>query len=178
MIKKVSNKILMQFHKRFAAGEQYLYIDNMGYIVEESKQFYWQEREVYNKILPFVLAFKSKVLENNEKLLYGKEGLVSLLLPYQKQYNAIKNGDMEFLRRNMLYPILTTEDGSVDIDGLEENGLSPGKILVYRQGAPTPKYLTEDYSGINTIKDIVAIEDHIVKEMNEIYQFFVEKCTK
>lgn len=33
---------------------------------------------------------------------------------------------------------MLVEDGSVDIDNLEEEGLAPGKILVYRQGAIPP----------------------------------------
>ena len=43
MIKKVSNKVLTEFHKRFAGGEQYLEIDARGEIQEEPKVFYWQE---------------------------------------------------------------------------------------------------------------------------------------
>ena len=34
--------------------------------------------------------------------------------------------------------IVTVEDGSVDIDELADEGLSPGKILVYRQGSKEP----------------------------------------
>lgn len=38
--------------------------------------------------------------------------------------------------------ILCVEDGSVDLDELEESGLQDGKILVYRQGA-RPPYILE-----------------------------------
>ena len=34
--------------------------------------------------------------------------------------------------------ILCVEDGSVDIDALENGGLKDGKILVYRQGSKPP----------------------------------------
>lgn len=34
--------------------------------------------------------------------------------------------------------ILCVEDGSVDIEALEQEGLKDGKILVYRQGANMP----------------------------------------
>ena len=37
--------------------------------------------------------------------------------------------------------VLATEDGSVDTDQLETEGLAPGKILVYRQGSNPPALL-------------------------------------
>jgi hypothetical protein len=37
--------------------------------------------------------------------------------------------------------VLTVEDGSVDTDELSEEGLLPGKILVYRQGGKAPEML-------------------------------------
>ena len=37
--------------------------------------------------------------------------------------------------------VLTVEDGSVDADALEEDGLLPGKVLVYRQGGKPPEIL-------------------------------------
>ncbi len=38
--------------------------------------------------------------------------------------------------------ILCVEDGSVDLDSLEQEGLQDGKILVYRQGARPPFVLS------------------------------------
>ena len=43
---------------------------------------------------------------------------------------------------NKKISILCVEDGSVDLDELEESGLQDGKILVYRQGATPPYVLT------------------------------------
>jgi len=40
--------------------------------------------------------------------------------------------------------ILCVEDGSVDIDKIEQEGLQDGKILVYRQGARPPFVLDLD----------------------------------
>ena len=40
--------------------------------------------------------------------------------------------------------MLAVEDGSVDTEELIEEGLPPGKVLVYRQGAPAPKMLAPD----------------------------------
>ena len=66
--------------------------------------------------------------------------LIDRMIPIQRAYNAVKNRKHEYLNRLTL-GVLSVEDGSVDIDNLEEEGLAPGKILVYRQGANAPKYL-------------------------------------
>ena len=69
--------------------------------------------------------------------------IVERLIPVQRSYNALKNRKHEYLNRLAL-GILTVEDGSVDINNLEEEGLSPGKVLVYRQGSNPPKILGND----------------------------------
>lgn len=67
--------------------------------------------------------------------------VVERLIPVQRAYNAVKNRKHEFLNRISM-GVLSVEDGSVDIDNLEEEGLSPGKILVYRQGSSAPRFMT------------------------------------
>ena len=67
--------------------------------------------------------------------------VIERLIPIQRSYNAIKNRKHEFLNR-IAMGILTVEDGSVDIRNLEEEGLSPGKVLVYRQGSTPPEILS------------------------------------
>ena len=62
------------------------------------------------------------------------------IIPVQRAYNAVKNRKHEFMNRIAL-GVLAVEDGSVDTDALEEEGLPPGKILVYRQGSPIPVML-------------------------------------
>lgn len=66
--------------------------------------------------------------------------VVERLIPVQRSYNAIKNRKHEFLNR-IAMGILSVEDGSVDIESLEIEGLSPGKVLVYRQGSTPPKIM-------------------------------------
>ena len=73
---------------------------------------------------------------------WGKS-LIERLIPIQRAYNAVKNRKHEFLNRLTL-GVLAVEDGSVDIENLEEEGLAPGKILVYRQGANAPTYLDNE----------------------------------
>ena len=66
--------------------------------------------------------------------------VIERLIPVQRSYNAIKNRKHEFLNR-IAMGILSVEDGSVDIESLEVEGLSPGKVLVYRQGSTPPKIM-------------------------------------
>lgn len=67
--------------------------------------------------------------------------VVDRLIPLQRAYNAVKNRKHEFLNRISMGTV-AVEDGSVDTDELIEDGLTPGKILVYRQGAKPPEMLT------------------------------------
>lgn len=66
--------------------------------------------------------------------------VVDRLLPVQRAYNAVRNRKHEFLNRAAT-GVLTVEDGAVDSDELAEEGLAPGKILVYRQGGKAPEFL-------------------------------------
>lgn len=70
--------------------------------------------------------------------------VIERIIPIQRAYNAVKNRKHEYMNR-LSMGVLTVEDGSVDVDNLEEEGLSPGKILVYRQGANAPTYMSNTY---------------------------------
>lgn len=65
---------------------------------------------------------------------------VERAIPVQRAYNAVKNRKHELLNR-LSMGVMAVEDGSVDIDNLEQEGISPGKILVYRQGATPPRMI-------------------------------------
>lgn len=67
--------------------------------------------------------------------------VVDRLIPLQRSYNAVKNRKHEFLNRISMGTI-AVEDGSVDTDELSEDGLMPGKVIVYRQGSQPPEMLT------------------------------------
>lgn len=67
--------------------------------------------------------------------------VVDRLIPVQRAYNAVKNRKHEFLNRISM-GVLTVEEGSVDTDELVEDGLVPGKVLVYRQGGTPPEMMT------------------------------------
>ncbi|MBQ0099036.1 MAG: hypothetical protein KBS91_00615 [Firmicutes bacterium] len=80
--------------------------------------------------------------------------IIERLIPVQRSFNAVKNRKHEFLNR-LSMGVYAVEDGSVDIDDLETEGLEPGKILVYRQGSKAPELLketsmTDDFSEEET----------------------------
>ena len=66
--------------------------------------------------------------------------VIDRLIPVQRAYNAVRNRKHEFLNR-LSMGVLTVEDGSIDTDELSEEGLLPGKVLVYRQGGKAPEML-------------------------------------
>lgn len=68
--------------------------------------------------------------------------VIERLVPVQRAFNAVKNRKHEFLNR-LSMGIMTVEDGSIDVDDLAQDGLSPGKVLVYRQGSKAPELMSE-----------------------------------
>ncbi|MFQ6773260.1 MAG: hypothetical protein ACLRFG_02155 [Clostridia bacterium] len=76
---------------------------------------------------------------------YGMS-VVDRLIPIQRAYNAVRNRKHEYINR-LSMGVLTVEDGSVDTDMLEEEGLSPGKVLVYRQGGKAPSIMSTNDSN-------------------------------
>ena len=67
--------------------------------------------------------------------------VVERIIPVQRAYNAVKNRKHEYMNR-IAVGVLAVEDGSVDTEILEEEGLPPGKIVVYRQGGAPPIMLS------------------------------------
>ncbi len=85
--------------------------------------------------------------------------MVDRLIPVQKAYNAVKNRKQEFLNR-LTMGVVAVEDGSVDTDELAEEGLSPGKIIVYRQGSTPPSLM-----GMGAIpSDLSREEERLLNE--------------
>lgn len=102
---------------------------------------YWYQSNLsFNIIKPFI--DKLSALGVYDIDLYGKGKIVDILIPYQIDYNMCKNRLID-AQNSFLHPILIVEDGSVDVDELCEEGLCPGKILVYRQGSNLPYLQTQ-----------------------------------
>jgi hypothetical protein len=89
--------------------------------------------------------------------------VVDRLIPVQRAYNAVRNRKHEFLNRLSL-GVLTVEDGSVDTEELTEEGLLPGKVLIYRQGGKPPQML--DCGNIPA--EFAAEEEWLEKEFSMI----------
>ncbi|MGN1060207.1 MAG: hypothetical protein ACI4QN_00590 [Candidatus Coproplasma sp.] len=89
--------------------------------------------------------------------------VVDRLIPVQRAYNAVKNRKHEFLNRISM-GMLAVEEGSVDTDELIEDGLVPGKVLVYRQGGNPPEMMT-----MGTVpSEFTQEEERLVEEFNRI----------
>ena len=160
----MKESIVIKFNKEFVKGNQYININSFNGKTFENimKDYWWQSREVYNLLAPIVeMIIKKSPKSFTDKELYGKGSIVDRLIPYQRAYNATKNRQSEYLNR-LMYGNLFVEDGSVDIDTLENEGLAPGKILIYRQGAQMPKLVESNYS--------VEVYDLIKRDAEEIKQ--------
>lgn len=107
------------------AGDKLLYYGGLPYVtdVQGRKGFPFSQTNCIKKVGSF---FGTSVVER--------------MIPLQRSYNAVKNRKHEYLNRISM-GILAVEDGSVDMDNLEEEGLSPGKVLIYRQGSNIPRFI-------------------------------------
>jgi len=109
------------------AGNKLLYIGELPYFNGENK----------NRIYPFV-----KQLSIEQAGCFFGSSVIERLIPIQRAFNAVKNRKHEFLNR-LSMGVMTVEDGSIDVDNLSEEGLSPGKVLVYRQGSKAPELMSD-----------------------------------
>lgn len=87
------------------------------------------------RTLPFVRQTCSELAG----AFYGTS-IVDRLIPLQRAYNAVRNRKHEFLNR-LSMGVIAVEDGSLDAEELSEEGMYPGKVLVYRQGSNEPHFL-------------------------------------
>lgn len=67
--------------------------------------------------------------------------MIERLIPLQRAYNAVKCRKHEFLNRISM-GVLAVEDGSIDTELVDGEWLTPGKVIVYRQGANLPRLLS------------------------------------
>ncbi len=69
---------------------------------------------------------------------FGKSAIEDLI-PRQKAYNGCLNRIHEYIKTIAIGRYIA-EDGSIDIEEYEQNGVAPGAILTYRKGTepPTP----------------------------------------
>ncbi len=87
--------------------------------------------------------------------------VVERLIPIQRAYNAVRNRKHELLNR-IAMGVLCVEDGAVDVDELADEGVSPGKILVYRQGGKAPEIM--NFGGVPS--EFAREEEWLEKEFS------------
>ena len=95
--------------------------------------------------------------------------IVDRMIPLQRAYNAVRNRKQEFLNR-LSAGVLTVEDGSLDAEELAEEGLAPGRVIVYRQGANEPHFLDHGSlpDGFREEEERLADEFILVSGMSEL----------
>jgi len=111
-----------------------------------------------NRVYPFIKQVSTKQITS-----FWGTSVIERCIPLQRAYNAIKNKKHEYISR-LASVVLTVEDGSVDVDNLEEEGLAPGKILVYRNGSTPPEFLTPASVPVELDKE----EANLISEMNNL----------
>ena len=109
-----------------------------------------------------VYPFVKQTYIDNPGCFYGIS-MVERCIPVQRAYNAVKNRKHEFMNR-IAMGVLAVEDGSVDTRDLEEEGLGPGKILIYRQGSNPPRLLDPG----SVPNDFTNEENRLLTEFAEV----------
>ena len=136
------------------AGDQLVYDDDLPYLIGKDK----------SRDFPFI-----KQTSIEEPGCFWGTSVIERLIPIQRAYNAVKNRKHEFINRLSL-GVLSVEDGSVDLDNLEDEGLCPGKVLVYRQGSSEPKYLQSESlpSGLKDEEESLLNEFSKISGVNDL----------
>jgi len=114
--------------------------------------------ELSNRTFPFV-----KQISNYLPGSFFGVSVVDRLIPVQRAYNAVRNRKHEFFNRAVMN-VLAVEDGSVDTDELEIDGLSPGKVLVYRQGSKVPEIMQNPKQTL----EFDAEEERLISEFKTV----------
>lgn len=130
------------------AGDRLVYMGELPY----------ENGEEGKRKFPFV----RQVSLDNTGAFFGAS-VVERCVPVQRAYNAVKNRKLEFLNR-IAMGVLAVEDGSVDTEQLADEGLCPGKILVYRQGSTPPVMMNA--GSVPT--DFQREEDRLLQEFTMI----------
>ncbi|MBO5910332.1 MAG: hypothetical protein J6Q15_02360 [Clostridia bacterium] len=135
------------------AGDKLLFDGELPYLNGDNNE----------RVLPFVKQISAYM----PGCFYGVS-IIERLVPIQRAYNAIRNRKHEYFNRISM-GVLTVEDGSVDTDALEQDGLSPGKVLVYRQGGQAPSIMStpdinaefkaEEERLMNEFKNLAGVSD-------------------
>ncbi|MDR0462423.1 MAG: hypothetical protein LBG88_03810 [Christensenellaceae bacterium] len=114
-------------------------------------------RGAYN-MAPFV----RQTSESSPGCFYGRS-VIERAIPVQRAYNAVKNRKSEFLNR-LACGVLSVQEGSVDVEALENDGLAPGAIITYKQGMDAPTFM----SGGIVPESLEREEERLLSELATI----------
>ncbi len=123
------------------AGNKLVYLGDLPYINGNEGE----------RCFPFI-----KQTSIEQPGLFWGVSIIERLIPIQKSYNTIKNRKHEFMNR-LSMGVLTVEDGSIDTENLEDEGLSPGKVIVYRQGANPPSFMSFDKIPVDFSSEEISL---------------------
>lgn len=123
------------------AGNKLVYLGDLPYINGNEGE----------RCFPFI-----KQTSIEQPGLFWGVSIIERLIPIQKSYNAIKNRKHEFMNR-LSMGVLTVEDGAIDTENLEDEGLSPGKVIVYRQGANPPSFMSFDKIPVDFSSEEISL---------------------
>ncbi len=100
-------------------------------------------KTVYLSGLPYdgipLTVFRAK---ENACHFFGKS-VIEDLIPLQRAYNGCKNKMHDYIS-TLAANSLLVEEGSVDLDEMEENGTAPGAPVVYKKGYAAPVPLSHE----------------------------------
>ena len=156
---KKNHAIVLEYYERPSAK----FKNGRLVIIAGEKLVYYGELPFQNgddktRTFPFIRQISQE--QNNN---FFGTSVVTRIIPLQRAFNATKNRKYEFMNR-IAQGILAVEDGSVDTDLLEEEGVKPGKILVYRQGSTPPTFMAS--GGVPS--DFSNEEDRIMNQMTTL----------
>lgn len=135
------------------AGDTLLYEGELPYLIGD----------ISKRAFPFV----KQVCVENPGYFWGTS-IIERCIPIQRAYNTVKNRKHEFLNR-VAIGAYSVESGSVDLDDLEAEGISPGKVVVYERGYNPPmpinngnlphEFTDEEYKLLNEFIHISGVSE-------------------
>lgn len=135
--KKKGQVILIEKYQmpsaEFPNGRYYAVVNG---VMLESGDLPYENGVSGSRQIPFI-----KQTSTNQVGSFFGVSIVERLIPVQRAYNAVKNRKYEFMNRVSM-GVINVEDGSIDTEDLVDEGLSPGKVIVYRQGSRPPQMMS------------------------------------
>jgi hypothetical protein len=93
---------------------------------------------------------------------FWPNSIIERLIPIQRSYNAVKNRKHEVLNRKAIGVLDIEDDGNIDTEDLQEEGLFPGKILTHRPGGKPASFLKNTDSTADFEAEERRLEEEFV----------------